>query len=1098
MECPKCHKNIPDESTVCPSCHKVLSLVCPNCRTVGHSSVCDNCGYIILERCSKCGHTVSTNSKKCKCGFQVLTSIAFQECEADEFAAVTVNFDGLKQVRKSLASKELFDKFKIKLKNLLISQFKNLDGNVISYGDTYVINFNKELSFQTSSAKAVRTALKLVNAFTSLNMKVIEEFGVLLKMHLTIIKKSAEELLENKKYKTNVKPLIINKNEKKYLRGTQIVLDEFVQDVISKEYKTDSLYTVEENGKTIVFYEIKLDNYVLPPDKNIEEVEMVNQEKHEAIAHSDNNADENVNDFNIFDIKAKCNFQNSASIDVLSKLSDKNIIAIKGSPDLELETSEIVNYYRLKGRKVLRVVCTEEMNYRPWGVLEEIFRQYYNLSPYNKLIPKDLNVQYFPELVNLVQNKSRKASTPEDARFAYIDDFVRFLSIIKDTVVIIDGFEHADDTTLQAIELYFDNYKKVKTNFIFITNEEISVHSKIKSLLRTSLYKEINLQKNKIENLISDIKDDASDFISSFYYEKIKSCFKGSKLYFDNAINYLKEHDVLISFEGKLLVKNNDSVFLPSELSELIKSRLKILSKKQDASMVLAFLVLINPRLDYEFLQLLGIQDLTSSLKILEEAGFVYCDNNCVFLNNAPLFRSVIISSLKKNVTEFLSKTILARVGQGLDNTTTLLLMGKIGLLKDEYLLLWKNARFAIDTGDYDSYLKNTMGFMKLIDYIKGNIPDEDIENHKKDVYNNILSALFSYSPEKIYDIEQILIADAEKKDDKTNLVKLSNLMLQGALLSGKFSDASVFLNNIFKNMQNPKFLVDGVINTKFLLLSLINIEISFNLGDYKSCIDIANEILDILTPEIIKKIKPVNFSLNLFAEHLAETFRLAAIAHILSSGNAIEVFLDKIKISLGEELPDKGSLIAVKNFIAGKDYDIENIEDAPAFSKIIYLILQEFSEQNINWKNFAQNIYQAKLLASDINQLMLKEFCELLIAYAYAKCEVYKKAENIFKDIIDKSEACANINVLLFAKYFYAELKLQKGEYESALLMINDSISFINSNVPKAIIMLALYRYLLIKTVKSSGLNFIDTESEMQNLSKLLPNGELSGIIKI
>ena len=44
--------------------------------------------------------------------------------------------------------------------------------------------------------------------------------------------------------------------------------------------------------------------------------------------------------------------------------------------------------------------------------------------------------------------------------------------------------------------------------------------------------------------------------------------------------------------------------------------------------------------------------------------------------------------------------------------------------------------------------------------------------------------------------------------------------MLQGALISANYSDALSLLHNIFIRIPNPTLLVDGAINTKFLLLS--------------------------------------------------------------------------------------------------------------------------------------------------------------------------------------------------------------------------------------------------------------------------------------
>ena len=665
-------------------------------------------------------------------------------------------------------------------------------------------------------------------------------------------------------------------------------------------------------------------------------------------------------------------------------------------------------------------------------------------------------------------------------------------------MIIIEGFENIDDTTIQTLEIFFDSYKNFKPDFIFITNSENPVHSKIKPLLRSKLYTEIEMTNNSIDSLVADLKNDATDFIKSFYYEKIKSNLCGSQVYFESAIDYLKSKEVLISFENKLLVKNNDSVFLPNELEDLIKACLKELSKNSEASMILAYLALINTRLDFSLLQKLEINDLEKNIEILEKEGFIFRISENVYLNNCSLIKPIILSSLKKNAVEYLVKNILAKIGKGMDNTTTLLLMGKIGLFKDEYLLLWKNSSFAISTGDYDSYLKNTIGFMSMIEHIKGNIDVDVIEENKKEVYSNILYSLYAYSPEKIYDIEQILLQDAIDKSDKENTVKLSNLMLQGALISGKYGDALGFLNNILSNIPNPKLIVGDAINTKFFLLMLINIEILFNIGDLKSCIDISNDLLKVLTPSVIEKIKPASFSVNSFVTHLADTFRLGALAHILSMNTNTEEYYEKIKSSLGEDLPEKEALNILRDFLAGKDAEFKNIEEASPFAKIIYLIIQEFSEQNINYKTFAQNIYQAKLLASDISQINLEYFCELLIAFAYSKENVYKKAEFIYRDITEKTEQSANINIFLLSKYFLAKLKLDKKEIEGALLIINDTLSFIRENLPEEKLINALFEHLLITIAETNNIKFIDLEKEKHKLELLVNNNSLSRIIGV
>ena len=145
--------------------------------------------------------------------------------------------------------------------------------------------------------------------------------------------------------------------------------------------------------------------------------------------------------------------------------------------------------------------------------------------------------------------------------------------------------------------------------------------------------------------------------------------------------------------------------------------------------MILAYSTYLGGRLDFEVITKLGIKNTEKAVQTLINTGFAYSENNVLYINNYNLVKPVIQASLKKNVNEFLAKNILANIGKGLDDTTTLLIMGKLSLFKEEYLLLWRNSQFAMAAGDYDSYLKNCLGFLSLIEHIENNIPEEDIEN---------------------------------------------------------------------------------------------------------------------------------------------------------------------------------------------------------------------------------------------------------------------------------------------------------------------------------------------------------------------------------
>lgn len=1093
MECPKCHTEIDDKTTVCPKCHKVLLLECPNCHSLEDTAVCTNCGYKILIKCSKCGRINPAINDLCvKCGFPTRNSLALQECESDELASVTIKFNNLKKIRRLLKSQDAYERFFYKLKNLVLAQIRNIEGLFITYGDTFVLNFNKELSLPTSANKAVRFALKLVNAFTPLNSKLLKELKLPLGLSISILKKSAEELQDLKVFENNVKLLNIKKDVKKYLRGTQVIIDQFVWDGINKEYKTDSLYSLEENGQTTMFYEIVLDSYVIPPDEteNTQPTEVVRK----VLPNKDKSIDkeEDTYSFNVFDINAKCSFQTATAVSVKEKLNSMDfdngakILSIRSDKENCADMADIVEVCKAKGLRTLTITCTESMNYEPWGFFVKLFKAAYGISYLNTITTEQINPQIaktFEPLFDLCLGKSIQASSSEDARFAYIELWGKFLSVLSNTAIIVDGFDNLDDTSIQTIDLYLDKLRKITPNFIFITSDKIPAHSKIKELLRCENYTELKLTKSSFSNCLSTIKLDASDFIGSFYFEKIQENFNGSYLYFKSAIRYLMEMGVLINFENKLLVKGAKSVVVPSDLSGIYKARLKNFGKNQEASFAVAYSALLYPGLDLNTLEQLGVKDINNNLKIMNEAGITRIEGQNLIINNFAEFKDVISSALKKEAEVMLVKNILSKISRSLDKTTTALLLGKVEAYNDEYKLLCANSDFALSTGDYDAYLKNCLGFLSLIESVDSDIPQEEIDTRKKEVYDSILKYLYSYAPAKIYFIENILLTDAINENDDEKIVRLSNMMLQGALISSNYTDALGLLHNILSRMQNPTLLVDGAVNAKFLLLSLVNIEILYNIGKFRECAETAKEILSVISVEMLDKIKPAGFSMNSFVSHLLDTMTLGALAKLYLMDDDLENFLELVKITLDAELPEKDCILAIRDFLHGKVYKIGNIEEYSPLSKAVFLILQEISNLQMSgdYKKFAQNIYQAKLLAEDIYQTEVKCFCDMLIAYAYSKIGITTKAEFIYKDVLQYAESSAMFNILLISKYFLA--KIEKDS-EKALLITNDALDIIRKHDNQAVILFVLFEKLYINLARNMELPSFDAESEEQKLT--------------
>ena len=159
-------------------------------------------------------------------------------------------------------------------------------------------------------------------------------------------------------------------------------------------------------------------------------------------------------------------------------------------------------------------------------------------------------------------------------------------------------------------------------------------------------------------------------------------------------------------------------------------------------------------------------------------------------------------------------------------------------------------------------------------------------------------------------------------------------------------------------------------------------------------------------------------------------------------------------------------------------------------------MILQEFETHKNDNKVFAQNIYQAKLLASDIHQKMIEMFSELLIADSYAKEGAKHKAAVIYNDILQKSENSAMYIMILLAKYFIARLEILKSNVSEALQIINDALALIQNNDNQAKVFYILFEKMFIELAKNGNISSIDIKSEEQKLAQVASQAKLKRLI--
>jgi len=133
MQCPKCKKEIEDNSLKCSHCGSKVASVCKDCGTINliTSTECSGCHKILIKICSECGAANLPNAKACrKCGIEF----------------VKPKFNVKPEYSASKSSQQ-------KVKTKLIEAIKDADASVITINGESGIGKNLVLRYAINDLK---------------------------------------------------------------------------------------------------------------------------------------------------------------------------------------------------------------------------------------------------------------------------------------------------------------------------------------------------------------------------------------------------------------------------------------------------------------------------------------------------------------------------------------------------------------------------------------------------------------------------------------------------------------------------------------------------------------------------------------------------------------------------------------------------------------------------------------------------------------------------------------------------------------------------------------------------------------------------------
>ena len=998
MECPKCGFEIDEKTTVCPNCKKVLKIVCPKCKTINKTNTCKRCGYVILTKCNRCGKINLTGNGKCKkCGFDLEKSVILNEANSDKFSCLVINFPSMGEVAQLLGSARLLNKFKDNIDKIIVEQAKNalvrrqlIDKNII-------IRFNKDYSFKASARTAVKTAIKIITEITKMNYRLTNKKNTTVKCNMLLMQRTVNDNPYDFNSGFNINIVRNAENKKEKLMGSfQLLADNFIEQSIGTDYRFDPLSSISVNGDMRTLYEVDISKEIIIDydslDDKDEEAEipnfvqnmLVEQDKLDGAALS--KMEKPFDPDEIYDIETidfneiQCEFIRTENIDVFyhvaSKLQSvpKGILAIRTDPlyvPYSIKLLAAINDLGVYSN-IITVTCYDDMKYSPYSFFSNLVSAIFEYTVSQKLFNRnDFSMFASIDTTGMIKDLitfTQRNTNPQDTRYTYFDIFLTLLQAIPNTLIFIENFDKIDASSYDVLQYLFEAFEQLDISYLVQYSKDFGLHKDMHFLLTKPYYTEITLKPTPFEKMVAENKDYYKDVMDSFYFQRIAKYSYGSILFLDIAIQYLIESGVFAEEGDHIRLVNPKTLIIPSSLNKLIKRRLNLLKDYPAAIKFLATVVLLGTRIDQATIQSLGFNNLGDILDKLTEMGYIYYYNNCMYFPNYNLLKENIIETLDETTLKEISDNLFEKVfDEKMPSPEKAYIYELLKDYRSEFLEWEKLAKINLSLGDFNAYLNCADKILNILDLNKDEEAQEDIEKYKLDLYENIANNMFDFVPEKTFKIAEKTLHNLEKTTDTEKIIDLCNKLIQGCLRAGQYMHALELTHKVLSLLPNCSMDPGATnFNKYFFLMTIVHVEILFNIGNWEDCIDVGYGVLNVVNQENLEFMRPDYMTTDQFEKIIMDTVGYIALANIFQLKGNVKEFLNIVRSDFVNVPHGYDAFAALESLIFGEQpkYDNSLLQDDNKFSGIIYHIIEAFTRCRHDYKIFAEEIYQAKILA--------------------------------------------------------------------------------------------------------------------------------------
>lgn len=1104
MECPKCGLEIDNKAMVCPNCKKVLKLACPICKTINTTNTCRKCGYVIISKCHNCGKVNPTALKKCKkCGFDTEKSVILNESNSDNYTMLTIEFPNIDEMKKLLGTAKLYNKFRISLDKVIFDYVKSVGLRCQIYGQKYVIRCLKDYTFNGTAITAINTAIDLLNKITEMNCKLTKKKNATVRCNMLLLKKNVADNPNNIDSGFNISLLSQNakSKEERILNTFQVLADDAVSEIIREDYRISPLNSVMIDGNMVMISEVEIKHMIkvqFPEDKEeAQEIEVPNfvqnmlLEQDKIDGEALNKMNSGIKDADsIYDIdtlnfeEIKCEFirteNSNAVFHIMNKLQSipNGIIALKTQEMYKPHTVKVLNAAVESNQfnNIISLTCYDEMKFSPYSFFRDLISAIfeYTISPelfskndfsiFSSIDPQGL-------IKDLISMEVREGEDIEDTRLKYYEIFLTLFKIIPKTLIYIEDFDKIDSSSYDIMKYIFSSFEQLDVSILLSYDKDFSLHKDCHFLLMQPYYTEITLKSTTFENLIESNKVYYKNILNDFYFHRIAKYACGSNLYIDIAIQYLVESGVYEISDNTIKMINPKTIIIPTNLDKLITRRLNLLQDDADSMRFLTSLVLLGTRIDMGTIEYLNAQNAQAILQKLSDMGYIYLYNNCIYFANYNLLKRNLLSTvskiyLKETATELLDKVF----NENDDSSFTEAYLYKILEDREQELKKWEDlAKIDLSLGDYYAYINCAGQIIEILNENENPENREEVENYKSVLYENISDYLHDNIPKATLELAETALKNIEKTSDSERVIRLCNKMINGALDEGDYNHALELMHKVLSMLPTSSIYPnDPNFNKYFFLMSVIHIQILFNIGALRDCLDIGYNILSVVNDKFYDILKPEYYTDEAFKNLIINSAGYVAMANVMLMTGETREYLRILKQEISFIPQSFDLFIALDDFIHGREISVDafSCTEEDRFDEFIINIILAFTKHEGDYNKFAEFAYRAKISAKKEKLHQLELFADLLIAYAYMKVESYEKSEDILNKIIKETHNNGMINILYSAWYIMSELYLKQKQYQVAYGIINNSQIQLEKNNSTSEYLLMLFKYGMYKVL--------------------------------